>query len=138
MAHLAFWATWATLTDKQKRERGNKMIEKLNAHLYKDTADMFEDCREKINELVNAVNELQKRIDPPSVYEVMKEKDEIIARHIGKKNQLQKALDVAVGALKLFDSGQYTPEADAYGLKTDASRVARQALEQINEIKGGK
>ncbi len=35
------------------------MIEKLNAHLYKDTADMFEDFREKINELVDAVNVLQ-------------------------------------------------------------------------------
>lgn len=35
------------------------MIKKLNAHLYKDTTDMFEDCREKINELVDAVNNLQ-------------------------------------------------------------------------------
>lgn len=34
------------------------MIEKLNAHLYKDTTDMFEDCREKINELVDVVNDL--------------------------------------------------------------------------------
>ena len=48
--------------------------------------------------------------------------------------KLSTALDVAVDALKLFDSGQYTPEADAYGLKTDASRVARKALEQIESI----
>ena len=43
----------------------------------------------------------------------------------------RKALDVAVGALKLFDSGQYTPQPDSYGLKTDASRLARNTLEQI-------
>lgn len=49
----------------------------------------------------------------------------------------KKKLDIAVDALKLFDLGQYTPEADAYGLKTDASRVARKALEQINEITKG-
>lgn len=43
----------------------------------------------------------------------------------------RKALDVAVDALKLFDSGQYTPQPDAYGLKTDASRLARKALDEI-------
>lgn len=46
----------------------------------------------------------------------------------------RKALDVAVDALKLFDSGQYTPQPDAYGLKTDASRLARKALEQITAL----
>ena len=46
----------------------------------------------------------------------------------------RKALDVAVDALKLFDSGQYTPQPDSYGLKTDASRLARKALEQITAL----
>lgn len=49
-------------------------------------------------------------------------------------DRTRKALETAVDALKLFDSGQYTPEADAYGLKTDASRVARKALEQITAL----
>lgn len=46
----------------------------------------------------------------------------------------RKALDVAVDALKLFDSGQYTPQPDSYGLKTDASRLARKTLEQITAL----
>ena len=46
----------------------------------------------------------------------------------------RKALEIAVDALKLFDSGQYTPEPDSYGLKTDASRLARKTLEQITAI----
>lgn len=49
-------------------------------------------------------------------------------------NSTRKALDVAVDALKLFDSGQHTPQPDAYGLKTDASRLARKALEQITAL----
>lgn len=36
------------------------MTEKLNANLYKDTTDMFEDFREKINEIVDVINKLQK------------------------------------------------------------------------------
>ena len=39
------------------------MIEKLNAHLYKDTTDMFEDCREKINELVDVINAITIDVD---------------------------------------------------------------------------
>lgn len=46
----------------------------------------------------------------------------------------RKALEIAVDALKLFDSGQYTPQPDAYGLKTDASRLACKALEQITAL----
>lgn len=46
----------------------------------------------------------------------------------------RKALDVAVDALKLFDSGKYTPQSDAYGLKRDASRLAHKALEQITAL----
>ena len=38
------------------------MIEKLNAHLYKDTTDMFEDYREKINEVIDVINELQEQV----------------------------------------------------------------------------
>lgn len=47
----------------------------------------------KINELVDAVNELQNRIDPPSVYQVMKDKDAIIGKHIGEKQRLQDELE---------------------------------------------
>ena len=43
----------------------------------------------------------------------------------------RKALDIAVDALKLFDSGQYTSQPDSYGLKTDASRLARKTLNEI-------
>ena len=65
----------------------------------------------KINELVDAVNELQNRIDPPSVYEVMKEKDAIIARHISEKNRLREALETAkyylmqIGYLNMSEHG---------------------------------
>ena len=52
----------------------------------------------------------------------------------GDLERTRKALDVAVDALKLFDSGQYTPQPDSYGLKTDASRLARKALEQITAL----
>lgn len=85
----------------------------------------------KINELVDAVNELQKRIDPPSVYEVMKEKDEIIARHIGEKNKLQKALDCAVSALETI-SAMAAPD-------SSIETYARCKRIEINAItKGGK
>lgn len=53
----------------------------------------------------------------------------------GDLERTRKALEIAVDALKLFDSGQYTPQPDSYGLKTDASRLARKALEQITALK---
>lgn len=54
---------------------------------------------------------------------------------LGIKNEiLKQQLKIATDALKLFDSGQYTPQPDSYGLKTDASRLARKALEQITEL----
>ena len=65
----------------------------------------------KINELVDAVNELQNRIDPPSAYEVMREKDAIIARHIVEKNRLREALETAkwylmqIGHLNMSEHG---------------------------------
>lgn len=65
----------------------------------------------KINELVDAVNKLQNRIDPPSAYEVMGEKDAIIARHIGEKNRLREALETAkyylmkIGHLNMSEHG---------------------------------
>ena len=64
---------------------------------------------DKINELVDAVNELQKRIDLPSAYEVMREKDAIIGRHIGENNRLREALETAnlylmkIGYLNMID-----------------------------------
>lgn len=70
------------------------MIEKLKPTLkgFDDKPQMPTaiEFLDKINELVDAVNELQNRIDPPSVYRVMKERDELIAKHIGEKNALQK------------------------------------------------
>lgn len=59
--------------------------------------------------------------------------DVLIKRTI-ELDRTRKALEIAVDALKLFDSGQYTPQPDAYGLKTDASRLARKALEQITAL----
>ena len=46
-----------------------------------------------VNILIDAVNELQNRIDPPSVYQVMKDKDAIIGKHIDEKQRLQDELD---------------------------------------------
>ena len=36
MAHFAFWAIWATWTNNQRRERGSKMIEKLDIKVYEN------------------------------------------------------------------------------------------------------
>lgn len=55
MAHFAFWAIWATWTNNQRREKGNKMIEKL-----KWETCYSKDAFDKINELIDAVNEFQK------------------------------------------------------------------------------
>ena len=46
-------------------------------------------------------------------------------------DHIRKALDVAVDALKLFYSGQYTSQPDAYGLKIDASCLAHTTLAEI-------
>ena len=73
----------------------------------------------------------------PNCYMKQKEKDDNYTATPKVWQELirtRKALDVAVDALKLFDSGQYTPQPDAYGLKTDASRLARKALEQITAL----
>lgn len=67
----------------------------------------------------------------------MKEHDlchDALVERTKELDRTRKALDVAVDALKLFDSGQYTPQPDAYGLKTDASRLARKAIEQITAL----
>ena len=45
--------------------------------------------------------------------------------------RLRKALDVAVDALKLFYSGQYTLQPDSCGLKIDASCLAHTTLAEI-------
>lgn len=98
------------------------MIEKLDIQEIEKASNEFytlverfpvsnKDMRFKINELVDAVNELQKRIDPPSAYEVMREKDAIIARHIGEKNRLREALETAkyylmkIGYLNMSEHG---------------------------------
>lgn len=69
MAHFAFWAIWATWINNQRRERGNKMIKKLS---FLDSTVNCVDYQgyihnvaeggiiNKINELVDAVNGLQK------------------------------------------------------------------------------
>lgn len=98
------------------------------------------EMQEKINEFVDAVNELQKRIDPPSAYEVMREKDEIIARHIGEKNKLQEKLRVAMDTLKEI-SLRYQNEEDAiekqwFITARDMCDCADEALDEI--LKGGK
>lgn len=55
-----------------------------------------------------------------------------------KLERTRKALDVAVDALKLFYSGQYTSQPDACGLKIDASCFAHTALAEITALtKGG-
>lgn len=63
---------------------------------------IINDAYEKINELVDAVNELKNRIDPPSVYQVMKDKDAIIGKHIGEKQRLQDELDRTRKALEII------------------------------------
>lgn len=55
---------------------------------------------DKINELCDIINEIQNPCRDPEVYRIMKEKDAIIAKHIGEKNELQRELDIARGVLK--------------------------------------
>ena len=50
---------------------------------------------------------------------------------INDYNRTHKALDVAVDALKLFYSGQYTLQPDSCGLKIDASCLAHTTLAEI-------
>ncbi|MBO5704911.1 MAG: hypothetical protein J6R99_02745 [Alphaproteobacteria bacterium] len=95
------------------------------------------DCINKINEIVDAVNELQNRIDPPSVYQVMKDKDAIIGKHIGEKQRLQdelertrKALDVAVDALKEIIDWDKCVALQS----NDFVGIANKALEQITAL----
>lgn len=57
MEHFAFWAIWATWINNQRRERGSKMIEKIT----NQNQIARHKLAEKINELVDAVNELQNR-----------------------------------------------------------------------------
>jgi hypothetical protein len=54
VAHFAFWVIWATWTNNQRRERGSKMIEKIT----NQNQIARHKLAEKINELVDAVNEL--------------------------------------------------------------------------------
>ena len=56
--------------------------------------------------------------------------DDLIAQ-VDKAERLRKALDVAVDALKLFYSGQYTLQPDSCGLKIDASCLAHTTLAEI-------
>lgn len=53
---------------------------------------------------------------------------------LGQLIRTRKALEIAVEALKLFYSGQFTLQPDAYGLKTDASRLAHTALAEITAL----
>lgn len=105
---------------------------------------------EKLNEVIDWINDVSAlrvtdkqvtanlpNIDAGELAFLSKENTELkdeIDRLETKLIRTRKALDVAVGALKLFDSGQYTPQPDSYGLKTDASRLARKTLYQITAL----
>ena len=102
------------------------MINKLEEHY------TLRDIFSKLNELVDAVNELTDPCQDPKAYKIMKEKDEIIARHIQEKNDLQRKLDIAVDAMKKSNEIVYS----AYG---SPLKTLKDAIEQIESItKGGK
>lgn len=66
MAHFAIWAIWATWTNNKRRERGSKMIEnlkKIQTRFGYLSGSSPLDMLDKINELVDAVNEQQLRLN---------------------------------------------------------------------------
>ena len=94
------------------------MIEKLKITA-SDTAIIL-----KINELVEAVNELQNRIDPPSVYQVMKDKDAIIGKHIGEKQRLQDELERTRKALEIIKKEFHKETMPDFAVIRDALKTA--------------
>ena len=95
--------------------------------------------QDKVNEIIDAVNELFNRIEPPTVYRVMKERDELIAKHIGEKNKLQteldrtkKQLEIAIQGIKTL--GEYDPYKEPQSIDTIAQDIIEQ-ITALNKIK---
>lgn len=92
-----------------RHKLADKINELIEAYENIDNAfrQYYTELRNKVDALVEEnniheeeIDELQMRIDPPSTYQVMQEKDTIIAKHIGEKNRLQQALDLAIDWLE--------------------------------------
>lgn len=78
-----------------------------------------------INKLIEAVNEINNPLKDPAAYRIMREKDSIIARHIGEKNKLEQALNMALDTLK-----------EVSMLNLTGLEFVDEEIEQINKLIG--